>query len=284
MSERYAGELRRELGAVGIRGPLRRRILAEVDDHFASGETSVEQFGSPQEVANGFAAELGTQGAKRAAVSAFAALGVAGAVYAAAFASQGLAGGGTLGTAEPPLGEIAAVAIVLAPQVAFAAGCLAALRAFRRRRERVLPTAELAVLNRRTGVALLAGLVTMAAFVVYAAESVVAAAWWTTLVYAGCGVSAALLVAAAAPFAAIARLRPQVAGGAGNLDVDLRVERYRGDPWRFARHVALAVLVLTTAAGVVQSDPIDGALRGLLEAVACLGGFWALGKYLGLRS
>ena len=74
------------------------------------------------------------------------------------------------------------------------------------------------MLNRRTGVALLAGLVTMTAFVVYAAESAGVAGWWTTLVYAGCGVSAA-------PFAVTARLRPQVAGGAGDLDDDLRLVR-----------------------------------------------------------
>lgn len=283
MSERYAGELRRELAAVGIRGRLGRRILAEVEDHFASGETSVEQFGSPQEVANAFAVELGTQGAKRAAVSAFTALGIAGAAYAAAFASLGFAGGGSLGAGMPLPGALAAVAIVLAPQVAFAAGCLAALRALRRRREHVLPSAELAVLNRRTGVALLAGLVTMTAFLVYAAESRGVAGWWTTLVYAGCGVSAALLVAAGTPFTATARLRPQVAGAAGGLDDDLRLARYHGDPWRFARHVALVVLVLTAVAGVVGADPIDGLLRGVVEALACLGGFWALGRYLGLR-
>jgi hypothetical protein len=36
-------------------------------------------------------------------------------------------------------------------------------------------------------------------------------------------------------------------------------------------------------AGIVQSDPYDGLLRGLLDAAACLAGFGVLGRYLGLR-
>jgi len=35
--------------------------------------------------------------------------------------------------------------------------------------------------------------------------------------------------------------------------------------------------------GALQADGIDGALRGLAEALACLIGFALLGLYLGLR-
>jgi hypothetical protein len=41
-------------------------------------------------------------------------------------------------------------------------------------------------------------------------------------------------------------------------------------------------LVVFLAAGV-QGDPFDGALNGTAEALACLAGFAAFGRYLGLR-
>ena len=57
----------------------------------------------------------------------------------------------------------------------------------------------------------------------------------------------------------------------------------RGDPWRLAAAVALAVGAAVWLAGIVQGDPIDGLVRGIFEAAACLAGFAALGRYLGLR-
>ena len=52
----------------------------------------------------------------------------------------------------------------------------------------------------------------------------------------------------------------------------------------FALTVAAALAVIVTVAGVLQSDPYDGAVRGILEGVACLTGFAVLGPYLGLRT
>src|SRR6266487_4322268 len=83
--DQYLEDLRRELAAVGIGGGLRRRILAESEDHLRTDPNGVEQFGSPSVVANAFASELGAHASRRAAVGAFAALGVAGVVYAIAF-------------------------------------------------------------------------------------------------------------------------------------------------------------------------------------------------------
>ena len=37
-------------------------------------------------------------------------------------------------------------------------------------------------------------------------------------------------------------------------------------------------------AGVVQGDPFDGLARALADGLACLAGFAALGKLLGLRA
>ena len=87
----YLDDLSRELAAHGIRGRTRRRILAEFDDHLRSDAGAEQRLGSPREIANAFAAELGAAGLAAGGVSAFAALGVAGAVYAASFVSLQLA-------------------------------------------------------------------------------------------------------------------------------------------------------------------------------------------------
>jgi hypothetical protein len=49
-----------------------------------------------------------------------------------------------------------------------------------------------------------------------------------------------------------------------------------------ARRAGVLVLVVT-GAGIVTHDPYDGAIRGMLEAAACLTGYGLLGGYLGLR-
>jgi hypothetical protein len=49
--ERMLTELERELAAVGIRGRLRRRILAESEDHLRSDPEAVDRFGPPRRVA-----------------------------------------------------------------------------------------------------------------------------------------------------------------------------------------------------------------------------------------
>jgi hypothetical protein len=234
-------------------------------------------------VANAFAGELGAQISRRAAVSAFAALGVAGAVYAASFASLSFAGSPSE-TLDPPLGALAFAVIIIAPQVSFVAGVLALLRALRRRHERIIPTRELIVIRRRTGVALLFGFLTMAALSLYAYEFRTALVdWWVTLTYASTACASVLLALAAVPALAATRVRPQVAGGAGDVFADVGQGRFGDDPWRFARLVAVAVGSLVWLAGLVQGDPIDGFIRAVFEGLACYGGFVVLGRYIGLR-
>jgi len=276
----YVDELARELSRRGVRGATRRRILSEVDDHLRSEPETEERFGSPAAIANEFAAELGSQASQRAAVVAFAALAVAGAVYAAAFVSQAFAGP-PAETLSPALGAVALAAMVVAPQVAFVAGALALVRALRRR-GRAMPTAELSVLRRRTLVALVSGLVTMGALALYGHEFAFSlAGWWTTATYVSAGAGALLLVGASVQAAHAARFKPELAGSAGDVFDDLGLAG--GDPWRLARWVALAVGAAVWLAGIVQGDPLDGLVRGILEAAACLAGFAALGRYLGLR-
>jgi hypothetical protein len=278
----YLAELGRELSAVGIRGRLRRRILVESEDHLRADDGALERFGTPAEVANSFAAELGARASRRAAVGAFLALGVAGAVYAFSFLGAAFAG-------QPPpdtwsaLAQLAFAVGIVAPQVAFVAGSLALVRVLRRR-EPVLPSAELTVLNRRTGVALVFGIVTMLALGAFAFElRNDIAGWCVALTLAGVAIAAPLLVLAALPALGAARLRPQVAGDPGDVFDDLGLPGNRDDPWRFARRVAIGLGLVVFLVAAVQGDPFDGAIQGAAETLACLAGFAAFGRYLGLR-
>jgi hypothetical protein len=276
----YLDELSRELTHCGIRGATRARILDEVGDHLRSEPDAQERFGSPAAIANEFAAEIASHASRRAAFVAFAALAVAGAVYAAMFVSQAFANPPSE-TLAPALGALALAAMVVAPQLAFVAGALALVRALRRR-GRALPTAELTILRRRTLVALASGVVTMAALALYAFEFAHSlAGWWTTATYASAIAAGLLLVGASVPAARAARLKPEVAGAAGDVFDDLGLAS--GEPWRLAAAVALAVGAAVWLASIVQGDAIDGLVRGIFEAAACLAGFAALGRYLGLR-
>jgi hypothetical protein len=212
--EEYLDELSRELGQVGIRGRLRRRILAESEDHLRTGPGALERFGAPAELANTFAAELGARASRRAAVGAFIALGAAGIVYALSFVGAAFAGQPAPDT-WPVLAQLALPVMIVAPQVSFVAGSLALLRVLRRR-EAVLPSAELAVLNRRTGVALLFGLVTMAALALVAFElRNDAAGWWVALTLAGTALATVLIILAALPALSAVKLQPKISGSPG---------------------------------------------------------------------
>jgi hypothetical protein len=280
--EQYLDELEGELGARGIRGRLRRRMLAEAEDHLRADDGAFDRFGAPAEIADAFAAELGARASRRAAVGAFLALGVAGAVFAGSFVSRQFAGQPAPDT-WPLLAQLALVAAIVAPQVSFVAGALALLRTLRRRDERVIPTSELVVIRRRTYVALLFGLVTMGALVLYAYEfRAELAGWWLTLTYTSAAGASVLLALAAAPALAATRLRPQVGGQPGDVFADVGAS-FGDDPWRFARLVSIAAGLVVWLAAAAQGDPFDGLIQGVFEGLACFGAFAVLGKYLGLR-
>ena len=88
----YLDDLSRELAAHGIRGRTRRRILLEADDHLRSDADAQAAFRLGDRGGQRVRRELGAQASRRAAVSAFAALAVAGAAYAVSFVSLGFAG------------------------------------------------------------------------------------------------------------------------------------------------------------------------------------------------
>ena len=283
---RYGDDLARALGRVGIGGGLRRRIVAEIADHLASDPSA--PLGPADALARRFADELGTSRSRRAAFAAFAALALAGVAFTVAFVALAAARDlPRLHARMPLLGELAAGLTILAPQLAFVAGVLAALRAYRRRHDDALSAAEAALLHRRTALALVAGLAAMCglALLVFEYEASLPA-WLTTLGYA-CAAAGGAAVAAAAPATlAAVRVRVSAAGEADDVFADLGPlvpAGLRGRPWPFARAVAVLVFLAVTAAGVAQADPFDGALRGLVEAAAVLGGFALLGRYLGLR-
>jgi hypothetical protein len=273
-------ELSRELAAVGIRGRLRRRILAEVNDHLACDPEA--RLGEPRELARQFADELGTARSRRAAFAAFGALAIAGVAYAVAFVAEAGVSVPDSPAHSRVLGALAGATLVVAPQVAVVAGGLALVRAYRRRRDRAVPAAELRVLLRRTGLALAAGAAAMGATALFGYEYGIA----TGIAYVAAAVGGGALLLAAPTALAAARVRATSPGEPGDVFADLGAlvpERLRGNPWAFARAVALLAGLVVALAGIAQGDPFDGLLRGLAEALACLGGFAVLGRFLGLR-
>ena len=243
-------ELDRELRAAGIPRARRHRIVAELQHHLACDPEA--QLGDPHALARQFADELGTVYARRAGFVSFLALVPFGLAFGALFAVD----------------QIANVAVVLGTQLAFVGGTLATLRAWRVRRALVVPGAQATVLLRRSALATVGAALTAGGLLQSSAP--VAA-----IGFASVAVSAVALARGV-------RLRPIAHGAAsGDLATDLgRTE----SPLRLALLIAGAVALCIAAAGVVQDDPFDGLLRAALDDLLCLGGYAALGRYLGLRA
>jgi hypothetical protein len=274
----YLDELSRELAVVGIRGRARARILAEAADHLAEGDE--ERFGDPRELAQLFADELAAQATTRAAFAAFGTLGLAGAGFATGWLL--LIANGTAditSAAFLPLGLVAAFALIACPQISFAAGLLALLRAQRLHRLRTAPAAELALLARRTNTALAFGAASMVAFAVYAVDYHVAFSRWQVLAAAtGALVLTLPLGAAAIASRGAGTVRSSVPGAAGDMfdDLPLRLPRR---PWLLCVFLAgLLGTVLFLAGGFDE-----GPRNAVAEVLLVVGSFAALGRRLGLR-
>ncbi|HEX3976259.1 MAG TPA: hypothetical protein VHW96_08325 [Solirubrobacteraceae bacterium] len=288
MTAEFQSRLGQELSAAGIQGRLRGRILAEYADHLACDPEA--QLGEPRALARQFADEVGSTRARRAAVIAFAALALAGILFAVAFVTSSSAFGAAP-KGGPVSGRIATGLAILSSQVAFVAGMLAVLRWVQRRRSGVLPAAEATVIVRRAAVGVLSGILTMVSLgtIAIAYHRFLAGTWVTfTIVVAAVG-TAGLLASLPSIWEAT-RLRPVASGGAGDIFDDLGdfvmlvPPPLRGRPWRFAAVVSVAVAVVITLVAVPAQDLYDGALRGTLDALLCMAGFATLGRYLGLWS
>lgn len=289
MSATYLSKLESELAAAGIPSRRRARILAEFVDHLH--EDPAAELGKPEDLARQFADELGTRLARTAAFRAFAALAFAGISLAVMFLAAGRWRAVTLyGTRHPvatPTWTMPLMLLIaLAAQVAFVAGTLALLRAWRLRHERVIGRADATVLARRSGVGLISGAVTMAMLpgIALAFPHTVGHTW-KLLAWAVAAVAVIGLASVAPTVAGSARLRPASSGEPADLTTDLGPWLpARLTPTRCALLLAATIVVVLGVQGVVVDDPYDGVARGLLDALACLGGFAVLGRYLGLRT
>ena len=176
---------------------------------------------------------------------------------------------------------------VVAAQVAFVSGLLAAVRALRLRHDLPLVRGEATIIVRRAAVGLAAGIASVAGLAVIALEvrSGIPSSW-VTFVLVAASVGAVALVAAVPAVVRAQRLQPAAAGAAGDMfdDIGLLTPPVLMDrPWRFAFTLAAVLFALIAVVGVAASDPFDGIARGLADALACLAGFAVLGRYLGLR-
>ncbi len=306
MTQAYLDELSAQLGGLGVRGGRRRRILAETEDHLRSDPGATQRFGDPAEIAQAFANDLGTAGALRAPLWAFAALAVSGIFYGAMYlawsgfvvsngqtavrSASGVVQ--TLASAKPPwLGLLATAVLVLAPQVAFVTGVLALMRALRLHGRSSVPAAEVQVLRRRTATAIASGLATVGALALFAQQFSAQLPSWSAGVLGwgvvGAVASAMVLVACGAAGLRTATVRVAVPGSAGDLFDDLGPvvpAPLRGRPWAIAVTASCGLGLLVWFAGIAASDPYDGALRGIAEGAASFIGFIVLGRFLALRS
>jgi len=288
----WLGEFEDELKLRGIRPAARERLLAEFADHIACEEgasTRLEltRLGKAREIAAQYADELAADDARRGALGAFAALSLAALAVVVAQMSLGRIGypGFNHGYGTP-LALIAIAAFVIGSQVALVCGTLAAWRALRRRREAVLPAAEIALMHRRSRLGVAAGLVTTCGLLLYAVDFIgVLPAWW--LVLSGSlavGASAALVVA----WRAIARGSATVAltsGPPGDLFDDIPpLRRLRAHPLALW---ALATLAVGGAVTVfewhAEHSLAEGLQRGVFEALALSVCFALLGRAIGAR-
>ena len=281
----YLEELGHELTRAGIGGCLRGRILAEFSDHLSCDPEAV--LGQPAALARQFADDLGTARVRRAAFTAFGALAVAGALVVAVFAATAHAGIALPKVHAPSqaLFDLGMVLVAFGGQIAFAAGVLAVLRALRGRRVGVVARDEAVVMRRRTAVAVLAGLACLVGLAVIGLEANHAASWWRTLALAAAGAGVCAIAVALVHLVEALEVLPLADGSAGDIFDDLGAlvpMPLRGRPWLLAATVAGGIAVILAVAGILQSDPYDGALRGLLDGLACLAGFGLLGGYLGL--
>ena len=274
MIEPYLADLARELKARGVRGRSAARVLAEARDHLVELEQahcSIDRFGPSEQIAREIAAELATTRTIRSTYAAFAALALTAATYLGFMA---LAGQPDLFSARhEAIGVAATIGLVLFPQVAFVAGCLALLRALRRRAS---TQEELGVIRSRARIALGAGALTAVSMAVWIVEFR-QSAW--LLVFP---LLAVLLLAVAA--AVVGRAgEPQAPAGDPPGDVFDELG-FRMDPWPFAVLFALLVGALGFIGGwVAEGDPGSGLVRGAFEAAAVLACFAALGRRLALR-
>ena len=284
----YLDQLNAELARTGVPPRRRRRIVTEFTDHLV--ENPGAELGAPEDLAQQFADELGARFARALAVRCFAGLAAAGIDMVVMFVAVGrmrglmFSGGGTLPT--PAWAAPLLLAAALASQVALASGALALLMAWRLRGAQAVSACDARMLRRRAAVGAVCGVVTLTALPVAALSFPHAGgpAWdvaaWTV---AGLGVIGLLSITPMLRTAS--RVRISLTGVPGDLRDDLAPFLPSvPTPRQVALLLALLIILVLTAGGLVTDDPYDGAFRGVADALVCLAGYGLLGRYLGLRN
>jgi hypothetical protein len=286
----WIAEFEEELRRRGVRAATRERLAAEFTDHIAcEQEVRIEltRLGAAREIAGQYAEELASDETRHAALGAFAALALAAIGLVVSQAALGRIGypGFNHGTSTP-LDLIAIVAMVIGAQVALVSGTLAAWRALRRRREPSLPAAEIALIQRRTRLALAAGLTTTAAMLLYVVNFIsVLPAWWLALSGAFAAVASGALVAAWRANAHSSATVSVAQGPAGDVFDDLPPLRaLRAHPLGLVTLAALAVGgAMTLVVWHAEHSLIEGLERGGFEALALAACFALFGRAIGAR-
>ncbi len=289
----WLSEFDDELTARGIRPDARERLIAEFADHIACEQgaatrTEPTRLGVAREIASQYADELATDDARHGAFAVFAALSLAAVALVASQVSLGQLSSypGFDRGFSVALSLPAILAMLVGPQVALVAGTLAAGRALRRRREAVLPAAEIALLRRRAQVGFVAGLLTAAGLLLYTVNFIgVLPAWWLALSgVLGAGAMAALAVARRA-LAQSSTTVVAAPGPAGDVFDDVPLLRaLRGRPLVLCVGGALASgVVVTIGEWHAEHSFSEGLQRGIFEALALSICFVLFGRAIGAR-
>jgi hypothetical protein len=268
----FLERLDHELASHGVRRSLRRRIAIEYADHLACDPDSEERLGDPEDLAKAFAAELAADDARRIARNAFIALALAAFALVIGQLTIGAAGGypGYNNGLSTALAVPTILTILIAPQIALVAGSLAAWRALRTRGSRRLPDAEVALIRRRTKIALSAGLATCAAMVLYATDHTQQMAGWWVALQIGLAAAAALALTAVALQARQSRdTIGAVPGPSGGIFDDVPPLALVAAHRRGACVVAaiLAAAAGTVLGGLAERSLIEGLERGMFEGI-----------------
>jgi hypothetical protein len=111
--------------------------------------------------------------------------------------------------------------------------------------------------------------------------------WWPYVAIIGGPLLIIAMLAMIPSVMAMTRLRPSREGAAGDLTADIGPEiseRFGATPERVALALSVTILLVMLAVGARSDDALEGLLRGVLDAGACMTGFLLLGRYLGLRA
>jgi hypothetical protein len=281
-----------ELVTRGIRPAARERLVAEFADHLAceqgaSTRLELTALGAAREIAGQYADELAADGARHGALGVFGALSCAAiALFVQQVTLARIGYPGFDHGYSTPLALTAIVALVLGSQVALVAGTLAAWRALRRRREAILPAAEIALMRRRAGVGLSAGLVTTVALLLYVVNFIgVLPAWWLILSGTLAAGATAALVAARQALARSSTTVALASGPGGDLFDDIPpLRRLRAHPLALCVLAALSTgTIVTIFEWHAEHSLAEGLQRGIFEALALSAGFALLGRAIGAR-